>query len=73
MPTDTRMKPYLKLASTLVLAGGAIFTFERFGLSQFAGPNPHLPGWLITILVVTPVVLVLAGLIIFMVGRMRRL
>ena len=67
------MKPYMKLASTLVLFGAAIFTFERFGLSQFAGPNTHFPGWLITILVVTPVVLVLAGLLVFMVGRMRRL
>jgi hypothetical protein len=65
------MKPYLKLAYTLVAIGGAIFFFERYGLSQMQGV--HLAGWLITILVIAPVALVLSGLAVFVVGRLRRL
>ena len=65
------MKPYLKLAYTLVAIGGAIFFFERYGLSQMQGI--HLAGWLISVLVIAPVALVLAGLAVFLVGRMRRL
>lgn len=65
------MKPYVKLAYTLVLIGMGIFALERFGLAQM--PGLHLAGWLITILVVAPVVLVLAGCAVFMVGRARRL
>ena len=65
------MKPYVKLAYTLVIVGMAIFFFERYGLSQMAGV--HLAGWLISILVIAPVALILSGCAIFMVGRMRRL
>jgi hypothetical protein len=65
------MKPYVKLAYTLVAIGGAIFFFERYGLSHMEGS--HIPGWLITVLVVAPVLLVVAGALIWMVGRMRRL
>lgn len=65
------MKPYIKLAYSLVGLGMAIFFFERYGLSQM--PGAHLPGWLITVLVVAPILLVIAGCAIFMVGRMRRL
>lgn len=65
------MKPYVKLAYTLVLLGMAIFFFERYGLSQLNGVQ--LAGWLISILVIAPVVLILAGCLVFLVGRMRRL
>jgi hypothetical protein len=65
------MKPYVKLAYTLVIIGMAIFTFERFGLSQMSGV--HLSGWLISVLVIAPVVLIIGGCVVFMVGRMRRL
>jgi hypothetical protein len=65
------MKPYVKLAYSLVLVGMAIFFFERYGLSQMG--NVHLAGWLISILVIAPVALVLSGCAVFLVGRMRRL
>jgi hypothetical protein len=65
------MKPYVKLAYTLVALGGAIFFFERYGLSQVQGV--HLAGWLISVLVIAPVVLVLSGCAIWLFGRMRRL
>ena len=68
------MKPYLKLASTLVMSGIGIFMLERFGLSELGGPQHiQLNGTLLTLFVVAPVVLILAGCVVFIVGRMRRL
>lgn len=64
-------KPYLKLAYTLVALGGAIFFIERYGLSQMSGV--HLAGWLVSILVIAPVALILAGCAVFLFGRVRRL
>ena len=67
-------KPYLKLAYTLILFGMGIFAFERFGLSNMGGPGGlHLDGTVLSVLVIAPVVLVIAGCIVFMVGKMRRL
>ena len=69
-------KPYVKLAQTLILFGMGLFALERFGLSQMAGAGQsrmHLDGTLLSILVLAPVVLVAAGCLIFMVGKMRRL
>jgi hypothetical protein len=65
------MKPYVKLAYTLVALGGAIFFVERYGLSQAQGI--HLAGWLVSILVIAPVALVLSGCAVWLFGRMRRL
>lgn len=70
------MKPYAKLASTLVSVGVGIFAFERFGLSEFrntSGTETHIDGTVLSLLVIVPFVLVIAGCIVFMVGRMRRL
>ncbi|MEO6396638.1 MAG: hypothetical protein ABIO40_12105 [Devosia sp.] len=68
------MKPYLKLASTLVLLGAGMFTLERYGLSEMAGKGRiTLDPTLLSALVIAPVVLVAAGAIIFMYGKMRRL
>ena len=69
------MKPYLKLAYTLIIIGMGMFAFERFGLSEFAGPNQslHLDGTLLSILVIAPIALVAAGCLVFMFGKMRRL
>jgi len=69
--TEQKAKPYVKLASTLVLVGMGLFALERYGLSQFK--NSHLDGTLLSILVITPLVLVASGAIVFLVGRMRRL
>jgi hypothetical protein len=68
-------KPYVKLASTLVLVGMGMFSLEQFGLTRLEGPtrNVHLDGTLLTILVLTPIVLVAAGALVFVVGKMRRL
>lgn len=68
-------KPYVKLASTLMLLGMGIFSLERFGLSRLeGGAQPlHLDGTLLSLLVLLPVVLVAAGALVFVVGRLRRL
>ena len=68
-------KPYVKLAYTLVLVGMGMFSVEQFGLGKLEGPNHsfHLDGTLLSILVIAPIVLVAAGAVIFMVGKVRRL
>ncbi len=68
-------KPYVKLASTLVLLGMGLFTLERYGLSraETAPHQLHLGETLLTFLVLAPILLVAAGAIIFVVGRIRRL
>jgi hypothetical protein len=68
-------KPDVKLASTLVLFGMGIFAIERFGLSRIEGPTGgvHLDPNLLSVLVIAPLVLVVAGAVVFVVGRMRRL
>lgn len=68
-------KPYVKLASTLVLIGMGLFALERFGLGRFEQPGRQLnldPN-LLSALVLVPLLLIAAGAIIFVVGRMRRL
>ena len=68
-------KPYIKLASTLVLLGMGLFTLERYGLSRIEEPgNPlHLGATILSLLVLVPVVMIVAGALVFVVGRMRRL
>jgi hypothetical protein len=67
-------KPYTKLAWTLVVLGMALFAFERFGLSELGSPGSlKLDETVWSILVIAPIVLILAGCVVFMVGRMRRL
>lgn len=75
MPTAQGPKPYIKLAATLVLIGMGLFTLERYGLSQIegAGRPLHLDGTILSLLVILPVALVVAGALVFVVGRMRRL
>ncbi|MEO7223657.1 MAG: hypothetical protein ABIY37_14405 [Devosia sp.] len=68
-------KPYVKLASTLVLIGMGLFTVERYGLSRIEEPgNPvHLNGTLLSALVIVPLALVATGALIFVFGKIRRL
>ena len=69
-------KPYMKLAYTLIIIGMGIFALERYGLSNMSGAGQsgmHMDGTLLSILVIAPVVLVVAGCVVFMVGKMRRL
>lgn len=68
--STSRTDPTLKLAGALVGLGMAIFFFERYGLSQM--PGAHLSGWLISAMVIAPVVLVLSGCVVFVFSRMRR-
>jgi hypothetical protein len=69
------MKPYVKLASTLVVVGMGLFSLEQFGLGKLERPDHslHLDPALLSIMVVAPIALVAAGAIVFMVGKMRRL
>jgi hypothetical protein len=70
------MKPYLKLAYTLVLIGMGIFALERFGLAELNSARPgglRLDPNLLSILVIAPFLLIIAGIVVFMIGKMRRL
>ena len=69
-------KPYIKLAGGLVIVGGGLLTVERLGLSNLSSSNPgrmHIDGTLLSLMVIVPVALIVAGCIVFMVGKMRRL
>ena len=68
-------KPYIKLASTLVVVGMGLFSLEQYGLSRLEGPGKtvHLDGTVLSVMVIAPIALVAAGAIVFMVGKMRRL
>jgi hypothetical protein len=69
-----QMKPYVKLASTLASVGLGIFFIEQFALGEFKkNGSVHLDGTLLSIMVLAPIVLVVAGAIVFLVGKMRRL
>jgi len=69
------MKPYVKLASTLVLVGTGLFSLEQFGLGRLEGNGHsiHLDGTILSLMVLAPVALVAAGALVFIVGKMRRL
>ena len=69
------MKPYVKLASTLVLVGTGLFSLEQYGLGRIEGGthSVHIDGTLLSLLVVVPLLLVAAGALVFVVGKMRRL
>ena len=68
------MKPYVKLASTLVLVGSGLFTLERYGLQRIEEPGHplHIDPTLLSLMVLVPIGLVIAGAVVFLVGRMRR-
>jgi hypothetical protein len=68
-------KPYVKLATTLMLLGMGLFSLERFGLSHLEESRPpiRLDGTLLSLLVLLPVLLVVAGALVFVIGRLRRL
>ena len=69
------MKPYVKLASTLVLVGTGLFSLEQFGLGRLEGNSHsvHIDGTILSLLVLVPIGLVAAGALVFVVGKMRRL
>ena len=68
-------KPYVKLASTLVLLGMGLFTLERYGLSRIEEPGHplHLGSLVLSAMVIAPLALVAVGALIFVFGKMRRL
>jgi hypothetical protein len=68
-------KPYIKLASTLTLLGMGLFTLEQYGLTRMEEPGHplHLNGTVLSLLVIAPLALVVAGALVFVVGKMRRL
>lgn len=67
------LKPYMKLAYTLVAVGAGLLSLERLGLGEWVRANHRLDGNLLSIMFVVPLVLIVAGIIVFMVGKMRRL
>ena len=69
------MKPYVKLASSLVVVGMGLFSIEQFGLGKFEGDgrSVHLDGTILSLMVLAPLVLIAAGAVVFVVGKMRRL
>jgi hypothetical protein len=69
------MKPYVKLASTLVLVGTGLFSLEHYGLGRLEGPDHsvHIDGTLLSVLVIVPLALVAVGAVVFVVGKLRRL
>jgi TM2 domain-containing membrane protein YozV len=68
------MKPYVRLAATLVMTGAGIFGLERFGLGEvktfFGG---RIDPTILSILVIVPMVMIIGGGLVFLIGRMRRL
>lgn len=68
-------KPYVKLASTLVLLGMGLFTLEQYGLSRMEEPGHplHLGEMILSLLVIAPLALIAVGALVFVFGKMRRL
>ncbi len=67
-------KPYVKLATGLVVTGSSLFTLEQLGLNRFdAGHTLHIDGTVLSLMVLVPIGLVAAGALIFVFGKMRRL
>lgn len=68
-------KPYMKLASTLVVLGMGLFSLEQFGLGKLEGPNHavHLDSTLLSLMVIVPLALMVGGAVVFLYGKMRRL
>jgi hypothetical protein len=67
-------KPKSTIAWTLVIVGMGLFSVEQFGLDKIEGPTKsvHLDPNLLSILVIAPFILIIAGAVVFMIGRMRR-
>jgi hypothetical protein len=68
-------KPYIKLASTLVLLGMGMFTLEQYGLARLDAPahSMHIDPNVLSLLVLAPMALIVGGAVVFVVGRIRRL
>lgn len=68
-------KPYIKLASTMLLLGMGLFMLEQYGLSRMQGASSpfHANGVLLSAMVIAPLALIAGGCIVFVVGRIRRL
>lgn len=74
MTPANNSKPYVKLAATLCSLGIGIYFIERMGLGEIKKYfNLHINEVILSILVIAPFALIIAGALIFMVGKMRRL
>lgn len=74
MATSPPPKSRSSLPAILVSLGAGMFTLERLGLSRLEGPDKtvHLDPNLVSALFIVPVLLVVAGAVMFVAGRMRR-
>ena len=67
-------KPYVKLAATLSSLGLGIYFLEQFGLRELQKVMKLEPdGIVITVLFLAPFLLIIAAILVFIVGKMRRL
>ena len=67
-------KPYIKLAAMLSSLGLGIYFLEQFGLRELQKVmNLEPDGLVISVLFLAPFVLILAAIVVFVVGKMRRL
>ena len=69
------MKPYVKLASSLVLVGTGLFSAEQFILGRIEGNSHsvHIDAMIWNLMILVPLGLVAAGALVFVLGKMRRL
>jgi hypothetical protein len=70
---DKPHKPYIRLAGGLFLTGSGLLALERYGLGNMPGLQHQLNGTVVTLLVLVPLSLIVAGLAVFAWGKMRRL
>ena len=52
-----------------------LFSLEQYGLGKLEGPDHtvHLNGTVLSLLVLAPLLLIAAGAIVFILGKLRRL
>lgn len=67
------MKPHVKLAGSLVLVGSGLIALERYGLSEWhTAAMGGINSTLLSLMVLVPLGLILAGCAVFVFGAMRR-
>ncbi len=73
-PPANNSKPYIKLAATLSGLGIGIFFLERLGLNELRQfMKLEADSLVVSVLFLAPVLLILAGIVVFVFGKMRRL
>lgn len=67
------MKPHVKLAFSLVLFGSGLIALERYGLAEWqTAAMGSIDSTLLSVMLLVPVGLIVAGGLVFVIGAMRR-